>query len=152
MLTLDGYYIQKNGLAMGSPLSPLLANAWLTKFDKRFEAMNTKFFFRYVYDICMTLDTDIIPQVLETINCWQKCLEFTCETEDCSGGISFLDMKICHKYIILETTWFSKPTSNGLPLNFHALSPIQYKNQWFVASPIRYTILVAIGKFSSISR
>ena len=35
MLTNDGYYIQKAGLAMGSPLSALLANVWLTQFDER---------------------------------------------------------------------------------------------------------------------
>ena len=45
MLTHDGHYIQKHGLAMGSPLSSLLANIWLTTFDLEFQAMNTKCFF-----------------------------------------------------------------------------------------------------------
>ena len=60
MLTHDGYYIQKHGLAMGSPLSSLLANIWLTTFDLKFQAMKTKWFFRYVDDIFMTLhESDI---------------------------------------------------------------------------------------------
>ena len=33
MLTHDGYYKQIEGLAMGAPLAPYLANAWMSKFD-----------------------------------------------------------------------------------------------------------------------
>ena len=51
MLTHDGYYIQKEGLAMGSPLSALLANVWLTQFDEQFKAMKSKWFDRYVDDV-----------------------------------------------------------------------------------------------------
>ena len=79
MLTHDGYYIQKHGLAMGSPLSSLLANIRLTKFDVRFHAMNTKWFFRYVDDIFMTLQEDIIEHTLDVINSWNKNLSFTHE-------------------------------------------------------------------------
>ena len=32
--THRGYYIQKDGLAMGSPPAPHLANGWLSQFDK----------------------------------------------------------------------------------------------------------------------
>ena len=33
MSTCDGYYTQIDGLAMGSPCAPLLANGWLSQFD-----------------------------------------------------------------------------------------------------------------------
>ena len=33
MSTHDGYYKQVDGLAMGSPLAPHLANGWLSQFD-----------------------------------------------------------------------------------------------------------------------
>ena len=33
MLTHDGYYRQVDGLAMGSPPTPQLANGWMSKFD-----------------------------------------------------------------------------------------------------------------------
>ena len=33
MLTSDGYYRQVDGLAMGSPPAPQLANEWMSKFD-----------------------------------------------------------------------------------------------------------------------
>ena len=51
MLTTDGIYVQKEGLAMGSPASPLLANLWLNQFESVFKARNLKFFRRYVDDI-----------------------------------------------------------------------------------------------------
>ena len=35
MLTNDGYYEQIDGLTMGSPPAPMLANAWLSQFDQR---------------------------------------------------------------------------------------------------------------------
>ena len=34
MLTSDGYHVQKDGLAMGSPPAPLLANIWLSNREK----------------------------------------------------------------------------------------------------------------------
>ena len=37
MLTTDGIYEQKEGLAMGSPASPLLANLWLLQFESVFK-------------------------------------------------------------------------------------------------------------------
>ena len=33
LLTHDGYYKQVDGLAMGAPLAPFLANAWMSKYD-----------------------------------------------------------------------------------------------------------------------
>ena len=51
MLTTDGIYVQKEGLAMGSPASPLLANLWLHQFESVFEARDLKLFRRYVDDI-----------------------------------------------------------------------------------------------------
>ena len=128
MLTHDGYYIQKHGLAMGSPLSSLLANIWLTKFDVRFHAMNTKWFFRYVDDIFMTLQEDVIEHTLDVINSWNKNLSFTHEIEDQTGCISFLDITIRHKEDnTIETSWYTKPTNNGVTLNFNAIAPMKFK-------------------------
>ena len=49
MLTHDGYYRQKDGLAMGSPPAPMLANRWMSKFDKRIKD-NAKLYSRYMDD------------------------------------------------------------------------------------------------------
>lgn len=74
---------------MDSPLSPLLANAWLTKLDQRFKAMNSKFYFRDIDDICMTVHKGVMRPILETMNSWHKCLEFTPEEENAKGELVF---------------------------------------------------------------
>ena len=68
MLTNDVYYIQKEGVAMGSPLSSLLANVLLTQFDELFKAMKSKWYYRYVDDIFMTLHEDVIQLTFDIIS------------------------------------------------------------------------------------
>ena len=53
MLTCDEYYRQVDGLAMGSPPAPLLANGWLSKFDNAIGG-EAKLYFRYMDDILST--------------------------------------------------------------------------------------------------
>ena len=48
--THDGFYTQKDGLAMGSPPAPHLANGWLSTFDKEIQG-DSKFYERYMDDI-----------------------------------------------------------------------------------------------------
>ena len=50
MLTPDGYYRQIDGLAMGSPCAPLLANGWLSQFDSQIKD-SAKIYFRFMDDI-----------------------------------------------------------------------------------------------------
>ena len=40
LLTNDGFYRQVDGLAMGSPPAPQLANGWMSKFDERIKGFN----------------------------------------------------------------------------------------------------------------
>ena len=46
MRTCDSYYEQVTGLAMGSSLSPLLANAWLSRFDDISNSSNPRVYVR----------------------------------------------------------------------------------------------------------
>ena len=50
MLTHDGYYRQIDGLAMGSPPAPHLANGWLNQYDDTIRG-NAKLYFRYMDDV-----------------------------------------------------------------------------------------------------
>ena len=50
LLSHDGYDRQVDGLAMGSPPAPLLANGWLSKFDHNIKG-DAKLFSRYMDDI-----------------------------------------------------------------------------------------------------
>ena len=127
MWTADGYYVQIEGLAMGSELSPLLANIFLARYDAKFREMNHKLFHRYVDDIITIVKKEDIRKKLSEINSWHKNLRFTHEEENSSGQISFLDMLIHHIDDRAQSSWFMKPTNIGLTLNYHALAPTNYK-------------------------
>ena len=125
MLTNEGYYRQKDGLAMGSPPAPLLANGWMSKFDKKIQG-DAKMYFRYMDDILRDIKGhDIEDKVLE-INELHPSLKFTHECET-NSSIAFLDMMICRSESEVTSTWHTKPTDTGLTMNYHALAPQKYK-------------------------
>ena len=125
MLTNEGYYRQKDGLAMGRPPAPLLANGWASKFDKKIQG-DAKMYFRYMDDILRDIKRhDIEDKVLE-INELHPSLKFTHECET-NSSIAFLDMMICRSEGEVKSTWHTKPTDTGLSINYHALAPQKYK-------------------------
>ena len=125
MSTHDGYYTQTDGLAMGSPPAPHLANGWLSKYDQSIKG-SAKLFTRYMDDILRDIRRDDIDQKLTEINNLHPNLSFTIEREK-EGTLPFLDMQLIHKGHQIASTWYSKPTDTGLILNFHALAPKRYK-------------------------
>ena len=125
MLTNDGFYRQINGLAMGSPPAPMLANGWLSSFESTIRK-DSKVYHRYMDDILKDMKKNEIDQTLTEINELDDNLKFTLERES-NGTIPFLDMRIIRKERTLESTWYTKPTDTGLKMNFHALAPLKYK-------------------------
>ena len=121
----DGYYVQTEGLAMGSPPAPHLANGWLNSFEKTIQG-NSSFYFRYMDDIICEIHKDEIDDRLKVLNNLHPCLKFTHELEkDCQ--LPFLDMLIINQDGKLYSKWYRKPTDTGLILNFHSLAPLKYK-------------------------
>ncbi|XP_057302874.1 uncharacterized protein LOC130637039 [Hydractinia symbiolongicarpus] len=125
MSTHDGYYQQVDGLAMGSPPAPMLANGWLSKFDDIIKG-DADLFARYMDDIIRNINKDKIQEKLNEINNIHPSLKFTIEREN-NREIAFLDMSIKRTHGNLVSKWYTKPTDTGLTLNFHALAPKQYK-------------------------
>ena len=123
--THGGFYKQVDGLAMGSPPAPHLANGWMSSFDKTIQG-NSKIYFRYMDDVLCSIHRDCIDDHLKLINNLHTSLKFTCEIEN-NGKLPFLDVTICNDRGILSSHWYRKPTDTGLTLNFHALAPLKYK-------------------------
>ena len=67
MLTHDGYYKQVDGLAMGSPPAPHLANGWLSQFDDVIRK-DAKLFSRYMDEIVREMNTAQINNKFVEIN------------------------------------------------------------------------------------
>ena len=125
MSTHDGYYQQVDGLAMGSPPAPPLANGWLNQYDSVIRG-NARLFTRYMDDILMEINRLQIEAKLAEINNLHPNLAFTIERE-VDGSLPFLDMQLIHDDKSITSTWYSKPTDTGLILNYHSLAPRRYK-------------------------
>ena len=125
MQTHNGCYRQIDGLAMGSPPAPHIANGWLSKYDPIIRE-DARLFARYMDDILQNIKRALIEEKLRRINNLHPSLKFTIERET-NGAIPFLGMKIMNIDGTLSSTWYNKPTDTGLIMNFHALAPKRYK-------------------------
>lgn len=67
MLTHNGLYRQVDGLAMGSPPAPMLANGWLSTYDPIIKG-NASLYSRYMDDILRNIKRDTINATLLQIN------------------------------------------------------------------------------------
>ena len=143
MSTHDGYYKQVDGLAMGSPPAPHLANGWMSQFDNTIKG-EAVLYARYMDDIIRNIKQIDIEEKLATINNLHPSLKFTIEREE-NGSIPFLDMKIIHNNGQLSWTWYNKPTDTGLIMNYYALAPKKYKRS--VVSGFVYRIYRACSSW-----
>ena len=123
--THDGFYRQIDGLAMGSPPAPHLANAWMSQFDDTIKG-SSDLYSRYMDDIICDKETDEIDNKLESNNNLHENLNFTMERGK-SGKLVHLDMLVMRENNSLSSTWYTKPSDTGLVMNFHALAPKKYK-------------------------
>ena len=102
MSSNDGLFRQIDGLAMGSPPAPMLANAWMSTFDTTV-SNNATLYTRYMDDILRDINKNDIDQKLKELNSIHPSLSFTVERET-NGTIPFLDMKITHMENRLESS------------------------------------------------
>ena len=96
----DGkYYKQKDGVAMGSPLGPTLANVFLCHFEEQWMSecpIDYKPFSyrRYVDDTFLLFSSELhVTKFLNYINSKHRNIKFTVEREE-NNSLSFLDLKI----------------------------------------------------------
>ena len=146
MSTNDGYYQQVDGLAMGSPPAPMLANGWMSKFDTAIKG-EAELFSRYMDDILRDINKNDIDKTLDDINSLHPSLRFTIEKEN-NRSLPFLDMIITRENGRLTSTWYTKPTDTGLTMNFLSLAPERYKRS--VVTGMIYRIVRACSTWKAI--
>ena len=93
MSTHDGFYWQRDGLAMGSPPAPHFANGWLSQFENDIKG-EAKLYFRYMDDILKERKRQLAEKELSDINALHPNLKFTEECENEHQQLPVLDMKI----------------------------------------------------------
>ena len=123
LFQLDGIlYEQVEGVAMGSPLGPLLANTFLCSIEEHLEERSELFSFykRYVDDtFTITPDLSKASAFLDKLNSCHENLSFTMEIAE-HDTISFVGMNITKCVNRLETSVHRKSTDTGLLLHYHS--------------------------------
>ncbi|XP_038104100.1 uncharacterized protein LOC119765065 [Culex quinquefasciatus] len=124
------FYYQIYGTAMGSPLSPILADISLeTVIGKAVEALpfDVPIVRKYVDDLFIAVPADKIDVVLEEFNKHEARLQFTLECEQ-DNKLPFLDMQVIRNADqTLSTDWYAKPIASGRMLNYNSFHQMKHK-------------------------
>ena len=127
----DKLYRQVDGVAMGSPLGPSLANFFLGHLEKyKFfnnTDINPKLYVRYVDDIFAVFDKNVSFQLfLDHINQQHPNIKFTVE-KSINNVLPFLNTKITLVGDHFESCIYRKDTNTNVLLNACAVCPQSWK-------------------------
>ena len=126
------YYIQNDGVAMGSPLGPHLANIflchneekWLSNCPPQFAPIYYK---RYVDDTFLLFSSPKhVKKFHKYFNSRHPNIKFTFELEE-NNQMPFLDVLVSRISGKFNTSIYRKPTFSGLYTNFESFIPECYK-------------------------
>ena len=125
------FYDQKDGVAMGSPLSPLFANIFMDEFEHKhmdkLKELGVATWMRYVDDIFSLIrDRTCLENILKFINEQHPNIKFATEGE-IDNRIPFLDTCVTRKSNGFSTKLYHKPTFTGVYLNWTSLTSRKYK-------------------------
>ena len=136
---LDNYFLfdkqlykQLDGLAMGQPIAPILANIFLCYNEKKWldncpVEFKPVLYRRYMDDTFLLFrENNHINQFLNYLNLQHKSIKFTKEVER-DNRLSFLDVDIKKLEDHFTSSIYRKPTFTGLTLNFSSFVPFLYK-------------------------
>ena len=125
------FYEQVEGAAMGSPLSPIVANIYMETFEV--EAIRSapsppKFWKRYVDDTFTILESSKKEEFLEHLNSIDQQIQFTAEEPREDGAMPFLDILVSPgRDGSLSTAVYRKPTHTDLYLQWESHHPLSSK-------------------------
>ena len=126
----DSYFEQIDGIAMGIPLTPLMAGVcmnWLISQTSEFKCQ-PKTFFRYVDD-CFAIfsEKSEIVSFFNKLNQIHPQIQFTAEYE-IENQLPFLDVLVEKgTNNNLQLSVYRKPTHTGLYINWLSFVPYRYK-------------------------
>ena len=112
-------YQQCDGVAMGSPLGPVIAGIFMVELARTLLPRLIEYMTpwkRYVDDTIATIKLTSIDYVLRILNIFYKDIKFTYELE-INNKSSFSDVLLIRKNDTLETTIYRKSTNNGVYLH-----------------------------------
>ena len=125
----DTMYCQMDGVAMGSPLGPVLANIFVGYCESRVPDTSWPCVYcRFVDDsFAWFEEREQSVCLLETLNNLHPALRFTCEHES-DGQLPFLDVLVLKTdHDVIDTAVYRKPTFTGLYIPWDSYCATKYK-------------------------
>lgn len=117
-------YRQKDSLAMGSPLSPILAKILMTHLIDSIMPdflIKPKILVLYVDDSFWVVNNSQVEPILTALNAYHSKIKFTLEREtisDTGSSLDFLDISVYRYNEKLSTKWRPRPSSSSRLLNY----------------------------------
>ena len=126
----DKFYTQIDGVAMGNPLGPTLANFFLAHLEttslNNFSGHGPKMYLRYVDDVFAVFEEESqIKPFFDYLNQLHKNLKFTAELG--TKTLPFLNVEIEVNANDFNSWVYRKKTHTGVLLNFSAIVPGSWK-------------------------
>ena len=126
-------YVQHDGVAMGAPLAPVIADIFMTHLETTLMEQLKKDgiieWHRYVDDTFVLIDPKTnIQDILTILNNFHDSIKFTYEMEK-NNTLPFLDIRV-HRIPgqdKFSTTVYRKKTYTGLMINWFSFVPMNYK-------------------------
>ena len=122
-------YKQTDGVAIGSPLGPGLANIFVGYYEEKLFSQTQKppRYIRYVDDTFAIFDHEAeADEFLTKLNCLHSFLKFTFEEEK-EKCLPFLDVYVEKTDVGFENSVYRKPTFSGQYLRWESFSPLKRK-------------------------
>lgn len=118
---------------MGLPISPIFPDLIMTHLEICcLKELNEKFkrspifYFRFVDDICMCIESSDVETVLQVFNDYDSYLKFTCEIQD-NYLLSFFGTRLSLVNYKIIYNWYSKLHLFGRLINFFSNQPKSLK-------------------------
>ena len=124
------FYRQRHGCAMGSPVSPIVANIFMEGFEDvalDFIDFAPRIWRRYVDDTFCVIQKDHVNTFKDHLNSVNSHIQFTHE-EESEGKLPFLDTLVRKDAEgFLHTSVYRKPTHTNQLLHFDSHHPLHQK-------------------------
>ena len=123
----DQLYTQIDGVAMGSPLGPVIAGIFMVELETEQvpKMEEIKIWKRYVDDTFCITKKGKSESILKTLN-KNKHIKFTCEKQS-NNMLAFLDVLLVNRFGTLDTTVYRKPTHTDIYINWNSYAPETWK-------------------------